>query len=71
VRWYVQSFSNRLKIASNFQAVGFEEKLPPQIETALYRILQEALNNIAKHSGAPVLRFPSNGETASSPLGYG
>jgi two-component system sensor histidine kinase UhpB len=52
VRWYVQSFSNRLKIASNFQAVGFEEKLPPQIETALYRILQEALNNIAKHSGA-------------------
>ena len=52
LRWYVQNFSNRLHIDSEFQAVGFEEKLPPQLETALYRIVQEALNNIAKHSGA-------------------
>jgi two-component system sensor histidine kinase UhpB len=52
LRWYIQSFSNRLNIQSNFQAVGFEEKLPPQIETAFYRILQEALNNIAKHAEA-------------------
>lgn len=52
LRWYIQNFSNRLNIDSNFHAVGIEEKLPPQIETALYRIIQEALNNIAKHSGA-------------------
>ena len=52
LRWYIQSFSNRLNIYSDFQAIGFEEKLPPQIETAFYRIVQEALNNIAKHSGA-------------------
>jgi signal transduction histidine kinase len=32
--------------------MGFEEKLPPQIETAFYRIVQEALNNIAKHAEA-------------------
>jgi two-component system sensor histidine kinase UhpB len=50
LRWYVQSFSNRLKISSNFQAIGLEVKLPPQIETAFYRIVQEALNNIAKHA---------------------
>ena len=52
LRWYVQNFSNRLNIHSNFQAIGFEEKLPPQIETAFYRIVQEALNNIAKHAKA-------------------
>ncbi len=52
LRWYIQNFSNRLSISSSFQAIGFEEKFPPQVETAFYRIIQEALNNIAKHSGA-------------------
>jgi len=52
LRWYIQSFSSRLNIYSDFRAVGFEEKLPPQIETAFYRIIQEALNNIAKHAAA-------------------
>lgn len=52
LRWYIQNFSNRLNIYSTFQAVGIEEKLPAQIETALYRIIQETLNNVAKHSGA-------------------
>ena len=52
LRWYIQNFSNRLNIYSRFEAIGFEEKLPPQIETAFYRIIQEALNNIAKHAGA-------------------
>jgi two-component system sensor histidine kinase UhpB len=52
LRWYIQNFSNRLNISSNFQAIGLEEKLPSQIETAFYRIIQEALNNIAKHAGA-------------------
>ena len=52
LRWYIQNFSNRLNISSNFETMGFEEKLPPQIETAFYRIVQEALNNIAKHAQA-------------------
>ncbi len=52
LRWYVQNLSKRLGINSQFQAIGLEEKLPPQIETALYRIVQEALNNISKHAEA-------------------
>jgi signal transduction histidine kinase len=52
LRWYAQNFSKRLGIDSQFQAIGFEEKLPSQIETAFYRIVQEALNNISKHAEA-------------------
>ena len=29
-----------------------EERLPPEAETTLYRVIQEALTNIVKHSGA-------------------
>src|SRR4030065_430786 len=52
LRWYIQNFSNRLNIYSNFETMGFEEKLPSQSETEFYRIIQEALNNIAKHAQA-------------------
>jgi signal transduction histidine kinase len=52
LRWYIQNFSNRLGICSNFETIGLEQKLSPEIETAFYRIVQEALNNIAKHAQA-------------------
>ncbi len=31
-------------------------RLPPEVETALFRILQESLNNIHRHSGSPKAR---------------
>ena len=52
LRWYIQNFSNRMNIRTHFEAIGFDAKLPAQIETAFYRIIQEALSNVAKHSGA-------------------
>lgn len=52
LRWYIQNFSNRMNIPSRFEAIGFDGKLPAPIETALYRIIQEALSNIAKHAEA-------------------
>jgi signal transduction histidine kinase len=37
--------------------VGFEERLAPHIETILYRISQEAINNTVKHSRANHFRL--------------
>ena len=52
LRWYVQNFSKRVGIDAQFRVIGFEGNLPSQIETAFYRIVQEALNNISKHAEA-------------------
>jgi signal transduction histidine kinase len=35
-----------------YQAHNFSQRLEPEIETNIYRIVQEALNNIVKHSKA-------------------
>lgn len=39
-------------IPVQFKIKGVEKRLPPAIELALYRIAQEALNNVARHSQA-------------------
>lgn len=39
-------------IIVQFEVVGQIERLPPEMETAIYRIVQEALTNIVRHSNA-------------------
>ena len=41
-----------LQIPVEFQSCGPITRLPPQVELALYRVAQEALNNIARHANA-------------------
>lgn len=48
---YVESWAARTGIETDFYA-GNADRLPPDIETALYRIVQEALNNVLKHAKA-------------------
>lgn len=50
---YVARWSERTGIAADFKTVGLDgERLPPEVETAVYRVVQEALNNVAKHAEA-------------------
>ncbi|HLZ62770.1 MAG TPA: ATP-binding protein [Ktedonosporobacter sp.] len=52
LRWYIKEYQQKSAIEVEMQVSGFKERLTPEIETALYRIVQESLTNIAKHAQA-------------------
>lgn len=50
---FVATWSNQHQIPAGFHGSRWEgERLPTHIESNLYRITQEALNNVVKHAGA-------------------
>ena len=52
LRWYLQKYSERRGIRTRLLTSGDALRLPPEYETVLFRITQEALTNIAKHAEA-------------------
>jgi signal transduction histidine kinase len=48
---YLRSFSQRTGIRAQL-AETLDERLTPELEVSAYRIVQEALSNVAQHSGA-------------------
>ena len=52
ITWYGEQRLKPLGIAMQLRGNALEERLPQVMETALFRIAQEALTNIAKHSNA-------------------
>jgi signal transduction histidine kinase len=49
---YLRNFSKRTGIRAYFSIDGVEGRLPTDVEVCIYRIVQEALTNVARHSGA-------------------
>jgi two-component system, NarL family, sensor kinase len=54
LRWYVLGFQDRTGIATTLEAAEEMERLPRDVETSAFRIVQEALTNIQRHSGSAV-----------------
>ena len=52
LRWLVETLGKRSDIEIAFQVNGESYPLPPEVETTLFRIAQEGLNNILKHAQA-------------------
>lgn len=50
VVWYIERFENQTNIDVQFKHNVADERYDPQIETTAYRIIQEALTNIARHA---------------------
>ena len=50
---YVQDWSARANVVAELHASGLlDNRMPTEVETTLYRIAQEALNNVAKYAHA-------------------
>jgi signal transduction histidine kinase len=56
LRWLCDGFAGRTGIAVDLNS-GYAGRLPEETETHLYRIAQEALTNVARHSGAKHVRM--------------
>ncbi|MFT4016023.1 MAG: sensor histidine kinase [Agriterribacter sp.] len=52
IQWYTQEFTRRYNIPVIFNCLHSDISLPPQVKTGLFRICQESLTNIARHSNA-------------------
>jgi PAS domain S-box-containing protein len=52
VRWYVEGFAERSRIDVDLHLDTGLERLSAELETAMFRIVQECLTNIHRHSGS-------------------
>lgn len=48
--WHIDRFTARTHVQVHFEKPGLKKQLPLDVSTAVYRIVQEALSNIARHA---------------------
>jgi len=56
LEWYLRAFARRTGVRADLQHDGPGDRVAPLVETTAYRIVQEALTNIARHARATSCR---------------
>ena len=56
LRWLARTFQQRTGVVVELSSEGIEEQADPDVENLVFRLVQEALTNVAKHAGAPTAR---------------
>lgn len=57
LNWCAEGFSQRSGIAVEVDLPARFGRLPMEVENAIYRIVQECLSNVQRHSGSPTARI--------------
>ena len=52
IPWYLEGFTKRSGISTVFEISPQFKRLPSEVELALFRVLQESLTNVHRHSGS-------------------
>ena len=60
LNWYLNDFSKKTGIEISFEQSGLEKKLTGNLNITVYRIIQEALTNIARYAGVKEARVVLN-----------
>jgi signal transduction histidine kinase len=68
VRWYVNRYTRRTGIAVALEIVDFEESQSQEVTTTVYRVIQEALTNVARHAAATQVTVQLSGSAATLTL---
>jgi two-component system NarL family sensor kinase len=63
LRWLAERFEERTRIRVSYSS-NLKQRLPDQTETHLFRIAQEALTNVARHSAATLTHIRIHEETS-------
>jgi len=57
LRWYIEGFTERSNIRVELELPGHFDRLSRDLETAIFRLVQECLTNVHRHSESAVARI--------------